>query len=71
MEYLVYNNSYWEETDLRCGRDNELIYREVLYDGRVTDHFCCSRLGCTWTNYQENIDLLKLSVKKYNGDRDE
>lgn len=62
MEYLINKDAHWEETNLRCGRDNGKIYREIKNNGDKTNHFCCARSGCTWTTYYSNVkELLKTS----------
>lgn len=58
MEYLIHSGTHWEETSLICKRDGEKIYREVFDNGKKTNHFCCARSGCTWTNYDSNIKQL-------------
>lgn len=59
MEFLFTKNGSWFDTGLKCPRDEESIHREVEGDGKLTDHFSCSRSGCTWASYPANVDALK------------
>lgn len=54
MDYLIYNNTKWVDTGIKCQRCDHKILRETYKDGKPTDHFACERMGCTWTNYHSN-----------------
>ena len=55
----MFSNSEWVHTGVKCSRCDNDIVQEALSDGRLTDHFTCRRLGCTWADYSNNVDKVK------------
>jgi hypothetical protein len=64
MDFLHYTGSKWEKTKALCRRDGEPIFREVTKDSFETDHFCCGRNGCTWPDYFNNQNDIRLQLSE-------
>ena len=58
MDYLRFANTEWVDTGIPCQRCGNKILRESFRTGKPTDHFACSRIGCTYPNDIENIRKL-------------
>lgn len=61
--FQKYENSEWVQTKLKCKRCDQIIWREILNNSRGTDHFCCSRMGCTWADYRSESEMEELLSK--------
>jgi len=64
MKFLRHKNTEWKDTGLNCERCGGIIYREVFKNGKTTELYSCKRYGCTWTDYNINVENLKKRSEK-------
>lgn len=51
MNFLIYNNTDWQKTEMICPSCKTIIYQEVYNYGKKTAHYCCTDPACTWATY--------------------
>lgn len=66
MEFLIHKGTKYVETGIKCPRcDYDIVRETYINDNKPTDHFACTRMGCTYPSYSENkLELIQKDMDR-------